>query len=209
MNDEEIAAFGRTFAAFMEHVVHRAGASEGPLVERLRGHLGVDPLTLPIISAIFAPFEHPDVQLAVDEYMQDRRRTGDAFGLSGSGRRHLDVSELLGTHHFAIGPVVRTEMPVDVNQTMACIEFGFLLVRGPDDPPHVLVLRIEERGTGPDLHLDVMSADTDHAKAVLTDIRTRVRTASVYRGKVFSLSRPHDDFERSIGASFMPVPPSC
>jgi hypothetical protein len=70
----------------------------------------------------------------------------------------------------------------------------------------VLVVRIEDRGPGPDLRLDVMSTDTEHAKAVLTDIRTRMSTNSVYRGKVFSLSRPHGDFERSVGASFMGRP---
>jgi cell division protease FtsH len=206
MDDHELDAFGRTFAAFLETIVDRAPATEAPLVGRLRAHRGVDPLALPIVSATFAPFEHPDVQLAVDGYAQDRDRTSALFGLSGPGRRHMDVSELLGTGHFAIGPVLRTDMPVGVDETMACIEFGFVLIDGPDEPPHVLVVRLQDIGMGPALHVDVISREPDHARAVLADVRTRMRRSSVFRGKVFSLSRPYDHYEHSVGAVFMRRP---
>jgi len=206
MDDEELDAFGRTFAAFLERVVRRAPGRHHPLIQRLTTHLGVDPLGLPIVSAAFAPFEHPDVQLAVDGYISDVGRTSDAFGLSGGGRRHMDVSELLGTDHFAIGPVVRTEMPIDVDETMLCIEFGFVLVDGPADPPHVVVLRVEDVGPGPILQVDVISPQTGHANVVLDDLRARMRSTSVYRGKVFALSRPYDHYERSVGAAFMRRP---
>lgn len=206
MDDEKLEAFGRTFAAFLEHVVRRAPSTDAPLVARLRDHLGADPLGLPIITATFAPFEHPDVQLAVDAYTDDRGRATDAFGLSGGGRRHMDVSELLGTDHFAIGPVLRTDMPIDVDETIACIEFGFLLVDGPEDPPHALVLRLQAVGPGPSLQVDVISPRPGHADAVLADLRSRMRETSVYRGKVFSLSRPYDHYEHSVGASFMRRP---
>lgn len=178
MDDEELDAFGRTFAAFLERVVRRAPGRHHPLIQRLTTHLGVDPLGLPIVSAAFAPFEHPDVQLAVDGYISDVGRTSDAFGLSGGGRRHMDVSELLGTDHFAIGPVVRTEMPIDVDETMLCIEFGFVLVDGPADPPHVVVLRVEDVGPGPILQVDVISPQTGHANVVLDDLRTRMRSTA-------------------------------
>lgn len=206
MDDDQITTFAATYSAFLHHVVGRAMVGGGPVAARLAGHLGRDPLALPIRGATFAPFEHPDVQLAVDAYTADAGRTSDAFGVSGGGRRHVDVGEMLGSSHFGIGPVVRTEMPVDLDRTMACIEFGFILVSGPDDPPHVLVLRVEDRGAGTDVMVEVISPDAAHAGDVLTEIRARMRATSVYRGKVFALSRPDDDYGRSLGATFLQRP---
>jgi cell division protease FtsH len=206
MDDHQLTTFTRTFAALVDHVLEYPPGEATPVVDRLAEHLGTDPMALPIVSAAFAPFEHPDLQLAIDAYVGERRRSLTSFGMSGGGRRHMDLSELLGARHFDVGPVVRIDLPVDVDRTMACIEFAFLLVSGPDDPPHVMVVRVDAEGIGPTVMFEVMSTDAGHASAVLDNIREHMRTHSVYRGKVFSLSRPDDEYERGIGAAFMPRP---
>lgn len=207
MDDEEVRAFARKVSAFIDRVFDLPPFDgDNPLLGRLAGHLGLDPLTLPIVGATFARFEHPDVQTALDAYARDRRRRIESFGLAGGGRRHMDLSELLGAGHLALGPVVRVDMPVDVGETLACIEFGVVLVSGPEDPPHVLILRVDAEAMAATLVLEVMSADADHASAVLDEIRSRMRAASVYRGKVFSLTRPDDEYEHSGGAAFMRRP---
>lgn len=86
------------------------------------------------------------------------------------------------------------------------MEFGCVLISGPDDPPHVLIMRIDDVGPGPKLLLEVMSPRTGHASTVLDDVRNRMRSSSVSRGKVFSLSQPYDHYEHSVGASFMRRP---
>jgi cell division protease FtsH len=204
MDDHELTTFTRTFAALVDHVLEHPPGEPNPVVDRLTTHLGTDPMALPIVSAAFAPFEHPDLQLAIDAYVRDRSVT--SFGMSGSGRRHMDLSELLGARYFNVGPVVRIDLPVDVDETMACIEFAFLLVSGPDDPPHVLVVRVDAEGIGPTVMFEVMSAEPGHASAVVESIRAHMRTTSVYRGKVFALSRPDDEYEHRIGVAFMPRP---
>jgi cell division protease FtsH len=206
MDDRELTTFMRAFSALVDHVLDHPRGEANPVVDRLAEHLGTDPMALPIVSAAFAPFEHPDLQLAIDAYIGGGQRSVTAFGMSGGGRRHMDLSELLGARHFDIGPVVRTDLPVDVDQTMACIEFAFLLVSGPHDPPHVIVVRVDAEGIGPTVMFEVMSVESGHAATVVEHVRTHMRVASVYRGKVFSLSRADDEYEHRIGVAFMPRP---
>lgn len=207
MDDDEVRAFARTFSAFIDQIMQRPPFDgDNPLVGRLASHLGRDPLTLPIVGATFARFEHPDVQTALDAYVRDGQRATESFGLAGGGRRHMDLSELLGAGHLALGSVVRVDIPVDVDETLACIEFGVVLVTGPEDPPHVVIVRVDAETVAATLVLEVMSSEADHASAVLDDIRTRMRAASVYRGKVFALTRAGDEYEHSIGAGFMRRP---
>ena len=206
MDDRELTTFMRAFSALVDHVMERPPGDANPVVDQLAEHLRTDPMALPIVSAAFAPFEHPDLQLAIDAYIRDRERSVTSFGMSGGGRRHMDLSELLGARHFDVGPVVRIDMPIDVDETMACIEFAFLLVSGPDDPPHVILVRSDVEGIGPTLMVEVMSAESGHASTVVEEVRRHMRAASVYRGKVFSLSRADDEYERRIGVAFMHRP---
>ena len=77
---DEVEQFGVVFRRFLERVVEDAGEAESPVRVRLREHLGADPLGVPVVGARFAPFEHPDVQVALDGY------------LAAGGRHHVQIA---------------------------------------------------------------------------------------------------------------------
>jgi hypothetical protein len=90
------ARFGEVFKAFMEAMVREATPVEDTLGERIRAHLGGDVATLPVVTEEFDPYEHPNVQVALDELFAapERgpagRRCGAATALHPfrSGRDH-------------------------------------------------------------------------------------------------------------------------
>lgn len=66
--------FGSSFKAFMDAVVAAATPPSSPLVEHIRAHLGVETASLPVISEEFDTFEHPNLQVALDAYVQEPGR---------------------------------------------------------------------------------------------------------------------------------------
>lgn len=201
----DVEAFGALFRDFLEDVVHRAERPESGLLARLREHLGVDPRGVPITGATFAPFEHPDLQLGLESYL-DGAGAHQLVGLAGGSRFHGSTADLLAHPHGPSGPVTYTELPVDVDERMPCIESGVILVGGDGEAPHAIVIRTQEHGPSPDLVVDVLSARPGHGSRVLEELREHMTRRSVYRGKVFALSNPHGPYERNVGASFVPRP---
>lgn len=206
MSELDIESFGELFQRFLRDVVHRAGPPDSGLSRQLADHLGVDPREIPITGATFAPFEQPDVQLALDDYVTTGGRRHEAIGLGVGGRFHGTTADLLGHRHAPGGPVTYVEVPVGVDEHMGCIESGALLVSGGDGPAHAIIVRTNDNGPAPELAVDVLSPERGHGTTVIEELRQRMTRRSVYRGKVFSLANPHGPFERSLGASFFPRP---
>ena len=73
-SDLDPARFGTAFKVFMEAVTNAATPPASPLADRIRAHLGVDPAQLPVIAEEFDSFEHPNLQVALDEYMSEPGR---------------------------------------------------------------------------------------------------------------------------------------
>jgi hypothetical protein len=69
--------FGSAFKAFVHAVDPAASTPASPLLERIRAHLGTDPAQLPVVGEEFDSFEHPNVQVARDDYLSHPGRTAD------------------------------------------------------------------------------------------------------------------------------------
>src|ERR1700682_3811784 len=89
--------FGAAFKAFMDAMVEQAAPAVSTLLERIRAHLSADPTQLPVIAEEFDPFEHPNVQVAVDDYLGQTGRHSDLVGGVAENKRYmmLTLSDLL------------------------------------------------------------------------------------------------------------------
>jgi len=76
------ARFGAAFKAFLEAVNQAATPVEGTLHERISEHLGADPSLLPVFSEEFDPYEHPNVQVAIDAYLEPNARSAELIGIA-------------------------------------------------------------------------------------------------------------------------------
>ncbi|HYR61322.1 MAG TPA: hypothetical protein VET24_01610 [Actinomycetota bacterium] len=69
--DIDVGQFARLFEGFlrqMEQAAAEAGATS-PLKDILDTHLGDDCGGMPIISETFPPYDHANVQVAIDAYL--------------------------------------------------------------------------------------------------------------------------------------------
>jgi cell division protease FtsH len=191
IDEIDVRRFAAEFRAFME-VIHRFAVpmEPSPLIERLREHLGVEPLGLPVITEPYPPYEHPNVQAAIDAYLTEPGVTADLVGIIGSNREHeglVDIIVSAGRHRqYELGAVDYATVAVGVGKEAACVSFGlYLLAIG--DARLAVLMRVGSRRTGmPQLALEVLSADAEAARRFLRRIRELSVVHHVGRGQVLS-----------------------
>ena len=72
--------FASQFARFVQSMNVEAKAVTSPIGYRAEAHLGADPLTLAVISEELALYDRPNLQLALQRWLED-----------GGGRRSIDA----------------------------------------------------------------------------------------------------------------------
>src|SRR5207245_1554492 len=106
--------FGLLFKRFLDDIVNRAEVPEGPLLKRLREHLGGEPMRMPVISEEFERFQQPNLQVAMEAYLEMPRHTAELIGLAAENKRQwgLGLSDFVnrgkivspGPQQFGFGP---------------------------------------------------------------------------------------------------------
>jgi hypothetical protein len=184
----------------------RGGADGGPpaagpsVPEVLAAHLGPDAGVLPVTSTTWPPYEHVNVQGAVDTWLARHGAPYQLAGLTGFRHRMFGLSDLFQAETsmgMGIGGVPMTDQPSGPGeQTRACVQCGLYLIEGvagPDDgdrsedpkPPMALLLRgLEHRGPQSDVSVELACADRAAARAAIAEIRRLAVELSVYRGHV-------------------------
>ncbi|WP_372352862.1 AAA family ATPase [Streptomyces sp. KL116D] len=191
----ERARIESLFAEFLEAVARPPAAEPDArsLTAKLRGHLGADPGETPIVKAAYAPYDHPNVHLAVERWFADRPgRPYELVGMAGARNRgDLDLTEVVESadryEQFKLGAVDYAQLPVSPDDELACVHVGFYLGRTDRGLPFAALLR----GPTDDydnrtVRLEVMCADKDAAQTFLGEVDALVRTHNVFRGQVLS-----------------------
>ena len=195
---DSVGDFGAAFKGFLERTVAAAPVAEPVFAARLRAHFGTDPAALPIVVEQFEPSEHPNLQAALDAWLQPRDRTFEAIGVTSEYKRFnglglADVltpgrTGLVGGSGPTVGPVEYLNVALDQDQAMTCLQFGLLLIRDRELPLAVLVSGPTERTIRDKVQVEVMASDRDQARAFLAAIRAGMHERNVYRGHVVSLA---------------------
>jgi len=189
---------GSVFASFVQQVASAASAQLSPLLGRIREHLGTDPATLPVTVEQFDTFEHPNLQVALDAYLEADGRSADLIGVAMENKRFMAFglselatrSGLFPRPPLAEGPIDYVNHHLAAARVLACVQFGLYLVREGDARLAVLVTGPSEMGDprGQKLRLEVMAARRDDAPAFIAEIRNLMDRLNVFRGHTISLS---------------------
>jgi hypothetical protein len=190
--------FGSSFKTFLDQMAAQGPTEEPVFVRYLRKHFDQDPAALPIITETFEKHEHPNVHLALEDYLSRDGRSAELLGVIGSqsftGVSMSDLvtpsaKGLLGGASLNEGPVQYVNIPLEGDQVLTCVQRGLHLIQ--DGPRRLAVLV----GGGNDFHpwhqqvkVEVMAAERDTAERFLADLRMALRKKSIYRGRVLSLS---------------------
>ena len=197
-DDLSPARFGTAFKAFMDAVVAESAPPRSPLLERIEAHLGADPTRLPVIAEEFDSFEHPNVQVALDDYLGGTGRRAALVGVAMDNKRFmaLSLSDLVsrtgGTGRAALaeGPVDYVNFHLADDRVLACVQYGLYLVADGDARLVVFVTGPSDRG-GPRMkvRVEVLATRSEDGQFFLSALLDGMRRLNVYRGHVLSLGQ--------------------
>src|SRR4051794_38657717 len=99
MHDDELSprAFGASFRTFLEQAATGIPLEDSIFSERLQAHLGVDPAGLEIVTKTFSQIDRPNVQVALDSYLEGEGRSAETLGflVPNSGFRGVNLTDLI------------------------------------------------------------------------------------------------------------------
>jgi len=186
----DVDEFGELFGEFVRRALEAESKRQPAFRALVRSHLDADPASLPIVDLDVPDWDHANLQLALDALLEQPGREAELVGVAGGQKRYmaLSLSDLLNTPHFEPGPVEYTTLDVGPSETMRCILFGVVLLRGPEGPAVLFVRRGDEQaGPRAGLMVEALAADATTASTLLDELRRLMRERNVFRGQMISL----------------------
>jgi hypothetical protein len=195
-DDDELRHTARLWRALLDQFlgeVESDRTGEPTLVDRVEQHLGVNPLTLPVVTERWAPHEHADVQLALEHWIATIEGPAEIVGTPHHARRHQTFAEMLQFARrdigFVVGPPDWVHVPISPDTTHPCVSFGVYLVAAT--PPLAILLRGPDPQAGnPFVQLEIVCADADITRGLITDLRRLSIELSPVRGQIVTLAPP-------------------
>src|SRR2546427_739608 len=208
--------FGLLFKRFLDDIVNRAEVPEGPLLKRLREHLGGELTRMPVISEEFERFQQANLQVAMDAYLEQPGHSADLIGLAAENKRNwgLGLSDFVnrGTSPYSLrlaeGPVDYVNFHLDNDRVLPVVQSGLYLVKA-DGAPLIAFVTGPNENMGPQrarARVEVMAADRATAQRFIADITNLMSERNVYRGKVVSLGPQQVGFGAQTIITFHMLP---
>ncbi len=189
--------FAAGFKGFLEQAAAQAPFEPPFFARRFTELFGTDPGGFPVVMQEFQQRDHPNLQRALEGYLDGRR--SDLMGVSTSNKSFNGVSllelvarrgrpGLWGDGSPTPGPVEYTDVGLG-DETVTCVKSGLILVEDGDERLVVLVSVGQNSLMRGQVRVEVMAADRAVAEACLAELRRGVRERNVYRGRVISLEQ--------------------
>lgn len=173
------------------------------LSARLMAHLGSTPADRPVVKAAYAPYDLPNVHLALERWFDaDPARSYELVGLRGAQHHgDLTLGDILDAadryDRFVIGAVDYAHLPVAPDTELACVSCGFYLGRDGDERFAVLLRGPQDEYGRNKVEVEVLARDKEFADRLLAELDTLVREHNVFRGQVLSFEG--SEFRRGLG----------
>jgi hypothetical protein len=221
MPDDELAsdalssrAFGASFRTFLEQAATGIPAEDSVFTERLRAHLGAEPAGLEVVTHTFSQVDRPNVQVALDAYLEGDGRSAEALGflVPNASFRAVVLTDLIfrsrpgffGGPSVQIGPVAHLQVDIGGGRSLTCIESGLLLLTTEHGPVALLVSGDQQAiGGERKIRLQAIAAARATSEQVLADVDAERRRRSVFRGRTISF---YVDAQRSLAVRFHDLP---
>ncbi len=184
----EIPDLARAIKELHEWALTHAPAPEPPVRQRLREHLGTDPVDLEVVTETLASYDRPNLQVALDAYEHETDDEMSVMGLTTS--EHGMRAGLAALARVAAGGVTVTPGPVEhvrVNvgdRVITSVDYALLLFHDDESGPIAALVTSAEGQWAEGLRLEVMSSSRTTAERWLARVRELMREHNVFRGKV-------------------------
>jgi DNA polymerase III delta prime subunit len=192
-SDEEAREFARALRAVLEwvHSPQATGDGGNEVVRLVREWLGQDGLAHSVVRRDLPPFEHVNLQVALDAWATGPGRAVTVHGLAQPV--HFGPLSLQMLLHGDGLPPVRlsapdlVDLPSGPEATRACLRLGLLLVEDSRGRA-VLLVRGPDPRQGEGLAVEVAGLPTAQAQEVLRELADLRSRLNVYRGQLLELA---------------------
>jgi hypothetical protein len=187
---------------------------------KIAEHMGKDPSDLQIVTEEFEQYNHPNVQLAINEFIAAPGRSakligiqGGALAMAGTGMSDIVAQRTLvnavGFGGAKEGPVQYANVEVGTDEKLPCVNAGLYLIQ--DSTKLAVLLRTSTNmfsasGGGP--NVEVLAEDKHAAEEFIEFLRKAISRHNVYRGKILSVSMqgPFETMKNATGLKFHQIP---
>ncbi|MBS2023997.1 MAG: 26S protease regulatory subunit [Deltaproteobacteria bacterium] len=193
--------FGEVFKQFMRQQTQPASPSESVVAQLLRRHFEADPAKLPVVAQEFKLNDHPNLQVALDNYIATPGVTWSLRGFSSDrpqfgGHSLSDLlmppsNGLIGSDGAAVeGPVKYRSVTLASDRVVTCVEGGLFLCHEASRRLALWIRMSDHYITK--LAIEVMAPERETAETFLAELRDSMRKRNVYRGRVLTLDQRRD-----------------
>jgi len=191
--DEEGHEFARAFRTFLTwvHEDSHHGSRQNEVVHLVREHLGPDRIERSVVVRELAPFDHVNLQVALDAWTAEPGRDVTIRGIATPPHfGPLSLQQLL--HGDGLPPVRLSapdlvDLPTGPDRTVACLKLALLLVDDARGRFIVLIKSADPR-EGNGLSVEIAGLPTPLAQGVLRELAQLRSKHNVYRGQLLELN---------------------
>ena len=165
-----------------------------PFKQLLTDHFGADPSGLPSIVENFDLTDHPNLQIALDAYLEGEGRSGTTLGITSPHKRYMGIglSDLVGARSTddapTPGPVEYLTVALGDDSLLTCVRNGLYLIRDREGPLAALITKMEQ-GSWQTLTVEVLAPERTTGERFLADLRHSMKQKNVYRGATLEMSQ--------------------
>ncbi|HSR85479.1 MAG TPA: ATP-binding protein [Streptosporangiaceae bacterium] len=188
--EDEARDFAVAFRGFLEWVYATADGRVNEVSTLVRGFLGPDGVSHSVVTRELAPFEHVNLQTAVDAWSARAGRTAEVRGIAlpphfgGLSLQQLVAGEALPPLRLTAPALV--DLPNGPGSTLACLRLAVLLVTDESGPYIVMIQGPSDHQ--PSLQIEVAGLPVGLAQGVLADLDQLRADLNVYRGHLLDVA---------------------
>ena len=192
-SDSEAQEFAAAFRSFLEwvHSEDAQGRERNEVVSLVGDYLGEDGSARSVVSRSLAPFEHVNLQTALNAWSREPGREVAVHGFTIPPHHPpATLQQILtgqGLPWLRLSAPVLADLPNGPGSTLACLERAVLLVDDADGRYVVMVSATAEHGP-PSLDVEIAGLPVQTAQAVHARLGELRHQLNVYRGHVLDVS---------------------
>jgi hypothetical protein len=202
--------FADAFRRVSEWAMVESQQGRSPFKAKLTEHFGADPATYPVTGEGVASYDLPNLQLALDAYLDTDEREHTLIGFGGPvGYAEMSLSGLVHDVGFglAVGPVRRTVVALERGRSITCVTAGLFLIAEGERRLAALVMLGRHGFDEAGLRVEVIAPEQEAGERFVAEIRALMHEHNVFRGKVLALKGGDEMMGQGMSVEFPAVEP--
>jgi hypothetical protein len=189
--EAEARAFAASFRSFLDwiHQGDREPGERNPVAALVAEFLGPEAAAHSVVSRELPPFEHVNLQTAIDAWSARAGREVDVRGVVLPQHYRLELQDIVSAEslpRIRLSAPALVDLPNGPGSTLGCLKLALLMVRDDRGGYVVLVQSPSEHVTA--LMVEVAGLPVGEAQAVLAELDQLRAELNVYRGHLLDVT---------------------